>query len=64
MSNEQSSDPEKWPREKIPPALMEWIKRNTNEEEILAGIREIQETGGYRLEDIIQEIEERVISRE
>ncbi len=64
MSDELSSDPEKWPREKIPPALMAWIKRNTNEEEDLAAIREIEATGGYKMVDIIREIEEKVNSRE
>jgi hypothetical protein len=64
MSDESSTNPEDWPREKIPPALLEWIKRNTNEEEILAGIREIRETGGFQLEDFIHEIEEKVKSRE
>ena len=64
MSNELSSDPEKWPREPIPPALMAWARRTINLEEIEAEIREVQETGGYQLEDFIHEIEERVNSRE
>lgn len=64
MSNEQSSDPEKWPREKIPPALMEWARRTIDLEEIEAEIREVHETGGYHLEDFIHEIEERVTPRE
>ena len=64
MSNELSSDPEKWPRETIPPALMAWARRTIDEEDIAAQIREIRETGGIRLTDIIQEIEQRVTSRE
>ena len=64
MSNELSSNPEDWPREKIPPALKDWIVRNINVEEDLAAIREIEETGGYQLEDFIHEIEEKVNSRE
>ena len=64
MANELSSNPEDWPREKIPPALLEWARRTIDEEEIAARIREIEETGGYRLEDIIKEIEAQVTSRE
>ena len=64
MSDKSSPNPEDWHIEKIPPALREWIKRNINVEEDLAAIREIRETGGYRLEDIIQEIEQKVKSRE
>jgi len=64
MSDESSTNPEDWPREKIPPALLEWARRTINEEEIAAQIREIRETGGYRLEDIIHEIEERVMMAE
>ena len=64
MSNELPSDPAKWPRETIPPALMAWARRTINLEEIEAGIREIEETGGYQLEDFIHEIEEKVKSRD
>ena len=64
MANELSSNPEDWPREKIPPALKDWIVRNINVEEDLAAIREIEETGGHKMEDIIREIEERMTSRE
>ena len=38
MANELSSNPEEWPREKIPPALKDWIVRNINVEEDLAAI--------------------------
>ena len=64
MANEFSSNPEDWPREKIPPALKAWIARNTNVEEDMAAIREIEQTGGYKMEDIIREIEERMSPRE
>ena len=60
MATELPSNPEDWPREEIPPALKDWIVRNINVEEDLAAIREIEETGGYRLEDIIKEIEDQV----
>ena len=64
MSNELPLDSEGMPREKIPPALMEWARRTINEEEIAASIREIHETGGLQLEDFIHEIERKVKSRE
>ena len=64
MANELSSNPEDWPREKIPPALKDWIVRNINVEEDLAAIREIEQTGGHKMEDIIREIEERMTHRE
>ena len=64
MANELPSNPEDWPREKIPPALKDWIVRNINVEEDLAAIREIERTGGHKMEDIIREIEERMTPRE
>jgi len=64
MSNERPTDPEDMPREKIPPALLEWARRTINEEEIAAQIREVHETGGLQLEDFIHEIEQKVKSRE
>jgi hypothetical protein len=63
MANELSSNPEDWSREKLPPALLEWARRTIDEEEIAARIREIEETGGYHLEDFIHEIEEEVNRR-
>ena len=45
-------------------ALKDWIVRNINVEEDLAAIREIEETGGHKMEDIIREIEERMTPRE
>ena len=64
MANELSSNPADWPREKLPPGLLEWAKRTIDEKEIAARIREIEETGGYRLEDFIHEIEAEVNRRE
>ena len=44
--------------EKLPPEFLEWARQQYSEEEILAGIREVRETGGSELKDFIQEIEE------
>ena len=43
---------------KLPPELMEWARQQFNEEEFLAGLREVQETGGAELKDFIQELEQ------
>lgn len=57
--------PEYWIRpSKLPPEILNWARQNFNEEEILAGIREIEETGGLELKDIIHELEQEVNRRE
>ncbi len=43
---------------KLPPELIDWARREFSEEEILAGIREIRETGGLELKDFIDELED------
>ncbi len=46
--------------EPIPPEILEWARKNLNEEETAAGLREIRETGGLELADFIQELEQSV----
>jgi endogenous inhibitor of DNA gyrase (YacG/DUF329 family) len=46
------------PFAKLSPELLEWARRDFNEEEFLAGLREIEETGGLELKDFIQELEQ------
>lgn len=41
---------------KLTPEELEWARGLDTEEEILAGIREIRETGGLELKDFFQEI--------
>jgi hypothetical protein len=53
-----------WVIEPIPPELIEEFRRTFNEEEVLAALREYEETGGYQLEDFIGEIEEIVKRRD
>jgi hypothetical protein len=43
---------------KLTPELVEWARRQTNEEEILAGIKEIRENGGLELHEFLHELEE------
>jgi hypothetical protein len=49
---------------KVPPELREWAIRNFNLEEFMAGVREIQETGGVELKDFIHELEQEAAPRE
>jgi hypothetical protein len=54
---EQSNPPEPFPREKIPPDILEWARQTFDEQEFLKQVREIEATGGLRLEDFIAEVE-------
>jgi hypothetical protein len=49
---------------KTPPEIMDEARRTFNQEEFLEGAREIERTGGYKLEDFIDELEEEVRRRE
>jgi hypothetical protein len=50
---------EPFPREPIPPEIVEWARQTFDEEEFLKHVREIETTGGLRLEDFIAELEAR-----
>jgi hypothetical protein len=63
MKPDQSDQSEPFPREKIPPEILEWARQTFNEEEFLAHVREIETTGGLRLEDFIAELEARARSK-
>jgi hypothetical protein len=41
----------------ISPSIMEWARTQFSEEEVVAGIREIRETGGLTLDDFYHELE-------
>lgn len=60
MKPDQPNLPEPFPREPIPPDLLEWAKQTLDKEEYLANVREIEATGGVAFEDFIEEIEARV----
>jgi hypothetical protein len=49
--------------EKLSPELKEWARQHFSEDEFLAGLREIQETGGLELKDFIQELEQEAVPR-
>jgi hypothetical protein len=42
---------------KLPPDLLEWARQSFNEEEFLAGVREIRATGGLEFDDFVKELE-------
>ena len=63
MTPDQSNQPEPFPRERIPPELLAWARQTFDEEEFLADVREIEATGGLRLEDFIAEVEARARSK-
>jgi hypothetical protein len=48
----------------VTPELLEWGRRTFNEEEFLAGLREIEATGGVQITDLIQEPQQETTSRE
>jgi hypothetical protein len=51
-------------RTPITPEIIEWARQQLNEEETVAGLREIRETGGLELDDFIQELEQEATPRE
>jgi len=63
MKPDQPNPSEPFPRERIPPEILAWARQTLDEEEFLAHGREIEATGGLRLEDFIAEVEARARSR-
>jgi len=46
------------------PEILQWARNQVNEEEIVAGLCEIQQTGGLELRDFIAEIEQETMPHE
>ena len=63
MKPDQPNPPEPFPRETIPPEIVEWARQTFDEKEFLTHVREIEEKGGLQLEDFIAELEARARSR-
>ena len=59
MQPGQTSQSGPFPREPIPPEIVEWARQTFDEEEFLTHVREIEATGGLSLEDFIAELEAR-----
>lgn len=60
MNRDSSNQIEPFPRESIPPEILEWARQTFDEKDFLAQIREIEATGGLSVEDFIAELEARV----
>ncbi|HEX5271875.1 MAG TPA: hypothetical protein VFW33_15360 [Gemmataceae bacterium] len=63
MNPDPSKPPEPSPRETIPPEILAWAQQTFDEQEFVADMREIEATGGVRLEDFIRELEARARSK-
>ncbi len=63
MKPDPSNHSEPFPRETIPPEILEWARQTFDEAEFLTHVREIEVTGGLRLEDFIAELEARARSK-
>jgi hypothetical protein len=61
MKPDPSDHPEPFPRERIPPGILEWARQTLDEEEFLAHLREMEVTGGHQLEGFLGELEARAI---
>ena len=48
-----------FPREPVPPDVLEWARQTFDPEAFRAQLREIEATGGQTLEDFIAEVEVR-----
>ncbi|HWY87782.1 MAG TPA: hypothetical protein VNX28_13715 [Gemmataceae bacterium] len=59
MQPDQSNQSEPFPRERVPPEIMEWARQTFDEEEFLTQVRENEATGDLPLEDFIAELEAR-----
>ena len=46
MKPDPSNPSEPFPRERIPPEILEWARQTFDEEEFLTNVREIEATGG------------------
>jgi hypothetical protein len=52
------------PDGRLPPELRQWEQDNFDKEAFLAGLREVEQTGGVELKDFIHELEQGASSRE
>ncbi|MFO0930008.1 MAG: hypothetical protein U0736_23785 [Gemmataceae bacterium] len=59
MSPDQPNPFGPFPRESIPPDLLEWARQTFDEDAFIAQMREIEATGGLQLEDFLPEMEAR-----
>jgi len=48
----------------LTPELLEWARRTFDKEAFVAGLREVERTGGVELKDFIHEVEEQALPHE
>ena len=48
---------------KLPEEFLTWARGQLNEEETVAGLREIRETGGLERNDFLEELEKEALGR-
>lgn len=53
--------PEPFPLEPVPPDLLAWARQTFDAQQYLEGVREIEATGGHKLESFIAEVEARAL---
>ena len=63
MKPDPPNPSEPFPHERIPPDILEWARQTLDEAEFLAHMREIEATGGVKLESFIAELEARAKSK-
>jgi hypothetical protein len=49
---------------KLPAEILEWARQQVREEDVIAGIKDIHETGGFELKDFLAELERAAFSDE
>jgi hypothetical protein len=47
-----------WTRYQTPPDLLTWARQTCHEDEFVAALREVEQTGGLELKDLLPELEE------
>jgi hypothetical protein len=57
MNTTPSESSEPFPREPVSPELLAWAQQTFDAQEFLAGVREIEATGGRTFEALIAEVE-------
>ncbi len=63
MTPDQFNQSEPFPRERIPPAILEWARQTFDEEDFMRQVREIEATGGLPLEAFLAELEAQARSK-
>src|SRR5262249_9886609 len=61
---QQEGQPGKQENRPLTPEFLAWACQGLNEEEIVAGLREIRATGGLQLRDFIHDLEREAMPRE